>query len=40
MGRRDYYGKRPKIPVIWMNIGIGLLAAIAIGIGVYVLLKG
>lgn len=40
MGRRDYYGKRPRIPDLWKNIGIGLLAAIAIGIGAYVLLKG
>lgn len=40
LGHRDYYGKRPRIPDSWKNIGIGLLAAIAIGIGIYVLFRG
>ena len=38
--RRSYegrfYGKKPRIPVLWQNIGLGTLAAGVLGLVLYV----
>ena len=36
MGKRRYYQKGPRIPVLWQNIGLGILAATVIGTLLYV----
>ncbi|MDQ0094689.1 hypothetical protein [Paeniglutamicibacter psychrophenolicus] len=32
-----FYRQGPRVPIIWQNVGLGLLAVVAIGIGAFIL---
>lgn len=36
--KRDYYRQEPRIPIMWQNIGVGVLALAVLGIIGYVIL--
>jgi hypothetical protein len=39
MSKRRYYTQGPRIPLLWQNIGLGILVLAVIGIVAYLIIR-